>query len=57
MIAALCAGFSAYLAWAFGIAAASLTVPDASLAGPAVWGFVAIAHIASLQSLTKDSPR
>lgn len=55
MIVALCLGFAAYVAWASGIATASLTIPDASLTGPAVWLFIAVAHIASLQSLTKDS--
>ena len=55
MIVALCLGFACYVAWACGIAAASLTIPDASLTGPSVWLFIAVAHIASLQSLTKDS--
>lgn len=57
MILALCVGFAAFTAWAVGFLIALLTVPNAALTGPVVWGFVAIAHVASLQSITKDSPR
>lgn len=56
MIAALCLGFAFYTVWSVTFLVAAFTVPLAAATGPMVWGFVAVAHIASLQSLTKDSP-
>lgn len=52
---ALCVGFGCYISWAFGFLVAALTVESASLSGPGVWLFVALCHIATLQSLTRDS--
>lgn len=56
MILALCLGFAFYSVWAVTFLVAAITVPLAAPTGPIVWGFIAVAHIASLQSLTKDSP-
>lgn len=55
MIVALCCGFGVSLCWAFGFAWSLAITTNASLTGPVIWCFVAVAHIASLRSLTQDT--
>lgn len=61
MVLALCIGLGVYSCWAFGFVASWMVdeaapgPPMASFNAIWVWSFVAVAHVASLQSLTKDS--
>lgn len=62
MLFALCGGFAVSLMWTLGFALSLLSwhhgpvlTPDVSLNAPSLWGFVTVAHIASLRSLTRDA--
>lgn len=62
MIVALCAALGAYITWTLFFLASLLDfgigfpwlAPAASITAVWLWGFVSVAHVASLRSLTRD---